>query len=105
MSRAKPWPTVANRHRVESIMKAGEVKREAQEVLKLLTQLRQAIRESNITLALAVTSAIEGQAKFMQEAAQTIVITLESAPSDGEEQPPAGPSQVQPGNGREGDEP
>jgi hypothetical protein len=82
VSKAKPWPTVANRHRIESILKAGEIKVEAKTRLNLLQQLRSAIMANNIPLALAITSAVEAQARFISEAADTIISTLESAPSD-----------------------
>ena len=81
MSRVKPWPTVANRHRVESIFKAGEVVKQAGEARDLIPELRQAISDCNIPLALAIANAIEGRVMFVQEAAKTIGSTLEAAPS------------------------
>ena len=85
MSKAKPWPTVANRHRVEAIMKSGEIITEAEQVLSTIAQLRQAVTSGNVALALAITGAIEGRTRFMQEAAHTINATLESAPASEED--------------------
>ena len=51
MSKAKPWPTVANRHRVDAIMKAGEITTEAEAILVVIRQLRDAVRSNNTALA------------------------------------------------------
>ncbi len=84
MSKTKPWPTVANRHRHEAIMKSGEITVAARGMLKDLDELRQAVRSSNIALALAIVKSIELQFRFIQEASQTVITTLESAPSSEE---------------------
>lgn len=87
MSKQKPWPEVANRHRREAIMKTGEIARETREVLTLAQQVREAARSNNTALLLAIAGALEGRAKYMQEAAVNILTILESAPSAPEDIP------------------
>jgi len=83
MSKAKPWPTVANRHRIDCIFKSGEIGKSTDEITEsLLPQLQEAIADCNISLALAITAAIEGQSKFIREASRMISQTLETAPSE-----------------------
>lgn len=44
--------------------------------------LREAVRTGNIALALAISRTLEAHQRFIQEASQTIISTLESAPSE-----------------------
>lgn len=48
----------------------------------LTTQLQDALEEHDLTLGIAISSAIEGHVKFIQEASATINHILETAPSD-----------------------
>lgn len=87
MSKAKPWPTVANRHRTESIMLAGEIIKRTETIDQLTAQLHQAVEAHNIALALAIVSAIEGHSIAAQEKANKIQALLESAPASEEDIP------------------
>jgi hypothetical protein len=61
----KPWPVVANRHRVEAILKAGEIRKEA-------AQARDNVYQ-NPDLAI-------NQLRLIEAWARMIVDTLEAAP-------------------------
>ncbi len=87
MSKAKPWPEVANRHRHEAIMKTGEIAKETQEILQLVNEIRTATRSNNTALLLAIAGALEGRGRFVKEAADTVLTILESAPSDPDDIP------------------
>ena len=95
MSKVKPWPTVANRHRTRGIFLAGGVSKHAETIIGRLTEdgllvteegltskLREAVRSGNIKLALALISAIEGHTMASASLARQISDTLEAAPSD-----------------------
>lgn len=87
MSKAKPWPTVANRHRAESIMLAGEIIKQIETIDELTAQLHQAIESQSIALAMAISKAIEGHAMATREKAKQIIDQLESAPADPDDIP------------------
>lgn len=69
--RAKPWPGVANRHRLEAIMSSAEIE-------KILQQAKTALRKRSLDLCLALIAQAETKA-------QLIKLTLESAPSSNSE--------------------
>jgi hypothetical protein len=95
VSKVKPWPTVANRHRTRSIFLAGGIRKHAETIIGQLTEdgllpteagltskLREAVKAGNLKLALALISAIEGHTMASAGQAQQIIDTLEAAPSD-----------------------
>ena len=67
----KPWPGVANRHRQRAIDRAGEVK-------MLCQDARRALRDGNLDLVSALVDSVE-------KSAELIITTLETAPSEPEE--------------------
>lgn len=85
MSKAKPWPTVANRHRAEAIFKSGEITKAVEQMQHEVALLREAVCTNNIALALAISRTIEAQQRFIGEAAQAVIQTLESAPASEED--------------------
>lgn len=87
MSKARPWPTVANRHRTDAIMKTGEIRRQLQELRGLLSQLHDSINANNIALSHAITKAVEAGLELSEEKSLAILTTLETAPASEEDMP------------------
>lgn len=85
MSRQKPWPTVANRHRIEAIMESGEIKNHAAAIIEAIKQLEAAAKKGNLAMVLVICREILATARLIQKTAVSINTTLENAPSSEEE--------------------
>jgi len=78
------WPTVANRHRNEAIMRLGEIITESRTIIERLPNLSRAIDTGNILLGDALVNETRTRIQLIIEIAASAQTTLENAPAGDE---------------------